>query len=78
MKSQLAIKIQQASALDALIRWCGGPSNLAKQLDISPQVVNGWRKRGRISATMAIKVDRLTKREFKREYLRPDVVKWND
>lgn len=67
---------QQAEELNRLLTWAGSPAYLARELDVSPQVVNGWIKRGRISATSAIDAERVTRGLFSRFMLRPDVKEW--
>ena len=76
MLSGNQIKDQQAAELARLIKYVGGQSALAAQLDIPRQVVSNWVSRGRISATMATEVERKTKGLFTRRELRPDVATW--
>ena len=78
MKSFEQIKKEQASALDRLIQFCGSQARLARALDVSPQVVQNWVKRGRISATAAIDIERESNGAFTRQELRPDVESWID
>lgn len=70
------IKEMEKKALDALIEHMGGQASLARFLGVSRQSVNEWVSRGRISATAAIEVDKLTNGLFKREDLRPAVTQW--
>lgn len=70
------IEAQQKQALDELITWAGGESNLAILLDTSPQVVHGWSKRGRISATMAAEAEKQSRGKFTKKQLRPEVIDW--
>lgn len=70
------IKSQQAGQLLKLIEYFGGQTVLAQKLGVSAQVVHNWTKRGRISATYAIKAEAITNGDFKKQYLRPDVQKW--
>lgn len=76
MKSYEEIKSEQAANLLRLVEFAGSQSRLARELDVSPQVVQNWIKRGRISATCAIDVERVTKGRFTKEELRPDVQTW--
>jgi len=76
MKSAKHIEIQQRVELNRLIEWVGSKARLAEQLNVTRQAVQYWEKRGRIPATMAIEVERLTKGYFKKEELRPDVLTW--
>ena len=77
MKPLSEIKLQQSSELNLLIEWVGSQSRLADGLGVSKQVVQGWVKRGRISAQSAIRVEKETNGFFKKEGLRPDVIEWN-
>ena len=78
MKSIEELKEQQRGELKALIDWAGSQTRLAHYLSISPQVVSNWVARGRISASMAIEVEKVTKGAFTKRQLRPDVIKWID
>lgn len=70
------IKQQQAQQLIKLVEWFGTQSMMAHKLGVSRQTVNNWLKRGRISATMAIKAEEITKGAFNKQSLRPDVIAW--
>lgn len=72
-KEQIAQK--QASELARLIQYVGR-KNLAAQLNVTPYVVNMWVQRGRISATKATEVERMSGGKFKRKEMRPDVHTW--
>lgn len=72
------IKLKQASELMRLVDYCGSRSALAAQLGVTIDVVKMWVQRGRISATMATKVERLSGGQFKRSELRPDVHAWSE
>lgn len=74
--SEKQIKEKQARELMRLIDYCGSRKNLAAQLGVTIFVVNMWVKRGRISATMATVVERISDGKFKRKDLRPDVATW--
>lgn len=78
MKSMKEIKEAQKNELDALIEWAGSQTRLSHYLDVSTQVVSNWVKRGRISASMAAEVEKLTNGAFTKRQLRPDVIKWID
>lgn len=71
-------KSQQAAYLIKLVAWAGNQTVLANELGVSRQVVHGWLTRGRISATMAIKVEEITCGKFTKEQLRPDVKTWDE
>lgn len=75
-KEQIAQK--QASELARLIEYVGSRSALASQLGVTLAVVSMWVQRGRISATSATKVERMSGGKFKRKELRPDVVSWSE
>tara|TARA_B110000211_G_scaffold232139_1_gene295161 strand:+ start:397 stop:633 length:237 start_codon:yes stop_codon:yes gene_type:complete len=71
------IRDKQKKELLRLVDHFGSQYMLAKELGVSKQVVNGWTKRGRISATGARKIDKLLHGVFKKEDLRPDVYNWD-
>ena len=70
------IKEMEKKKLAELIDYVGGQSSLARFVGVSRQSVNEWVNRGRISATAAIDVERLTNGAFKKEDLRPAVTQW--
>ena len=70
------MKAQQAQQLIKTIEWFGSQKMMAFHLKVSKQTVNNWAKRGRISATAAIKVEQITKGDIKKQDLRPDVIAW--
>jgi len=76
MKPYRQIKNEQSINLLRLIEFAGNQARLARALDVTPQVVAGWVKRGRISATMAIIAERETNGFITKEQLRPDVAVW--
>lgn len=76
MLSGEQIKNQQKDQLAKLISWIGTRARLANELGESKQTVYAWVKRGRISANAAILVEKKTDGLFKKEDLRPDVIKW--
>lgn len=76
--SKEQIKSKQASELARLIEYVGSRSALASQLGVSTAVVGMWVQRGRISATCATKVERMSGGMFKRHEMRPDVVTWRE
>lgn len=78
MQSFEDIKKQQASELQRLIEFCGSQARLGRALNVSPQVVQNWVKRGRISATAAMDAERESNGAFTKEELRPDVHSWID
>lgn len=53
-------------------------SEIARACGVEPPVVSNWFKRGRISATAAIKLSRnkLVKGKLTKEEMRPDVEQW--
>ena len=67
---------QELEGIEALINWCGSQTALARLLNESPQVVAGWVRRGRISATAAAEAEKQTRGAFKKSELRPDVKNW--
>ncbi len=70
------IKAKQAKNLMKLIDYFGSQTRTAAYLDTSPQVIQGWLLRGRISAKMAIKAELVTGHYLTKEQLRPDVMAW--
>lgn len=46
---------------------------LAKRLGIAPQVVNNWKRRGRVPADYCPAIERVTGEKVRCEDLRPDV-----
>lgn len=70
------IKEKQVNSLLKLIEWFGSQKRLAAELEVSKQVVSNWVSRGRISSTMAIKAQSVTRGKIKKEELRPDVLEW--
>ena len=70
------IKEMEQRKLTELVEYVGGQASLARFLGVSRQSVNEWVSRGRISATAAIEVDKLTNGLFKKEDLRPAVTQW--
>lgn len=66
----------QKAMLNLLVENFGSQAELAKALDVSDQVVCNWVRRGRISATMAEKAQKITGGKFDKRELRPDVRKW--
>lgn len=70
------IKSTQAKSLIKLIGYFGSQARTAAYMDVSPQVVQGWLLRGRISAKMAMKAQVASGNYISREELRPDVINW--
>ena len=76
MLSMKEIKKKQADELARLIEFFGTSARLAQFIGVTPSAVSQWVARGKISATMAIKVQEVTNGRFKKEELRPDVINW--
>jgi DNA-binding transcriptional regulator YdaS (Cro superfamily) len=70
------IEQQEKEQLEAAVAWAGSASVLASLLDVTPQVVHGWIKRGRISAKSAADLENKTSGKFKKSEMRPDVKDW--
>jgi len=69
---------QQKETLDKLINWAGGMSTLRSLLGLPTTAhIHGWVRRGRISATYAIKAEIITEGLITKEQLRPDVTRWD-
>ena len=69
-------KQQQMAELQQALVWAGSHTKLAKILGVDRATVSSWVKRGRISATMAERLEELTHGLFLKREMRPDVVKW--
>lgn len=76
MKPYEEVLQEQSLNLMRLIEYAGSQSRLARGLDVSPQVVQNWVKRGRISASCAIDAEKLTNGFITKRDLRPDVETW--
>jgi DNA-binding transcriptional regulator YdaS (Cro superfamily) len=76
MKSIQEINKQQQAELERLIEYAGSKARLAESLGVSRQIVYYWLKRGRISASCALEVERITNGAFTAAELRPDVMNW--
>lgn len=73
----MSIKRKQKDALGKLWRYYGfNKADMARALDVTPQSVQDWFKRGRISAVAAIRVQDITGGEITKEEMRPDVKEW--
>lgn len=71
------IKHKQKTALGALWKYYKyNKADMARALDVTPQAVNDWFRRGRISAVKAIMVDEVTDGKLTKEFMRPDVEEW--
>ena len=67
---------REKAALEKVVKDFGSQTKLAEFLGMTPQAVNEWLKRGRISATAAALLEEKTKGEYKKADLRPDVTEW--
>ena len=73
------IKTQQRDNLKRLIKYFDyDRQKLADALDVSLNTVYGWTLRGRISAKMSIKAEKITGGKITKTMLRPDVSDWID
>lgn len=72
------ISNQQVSALKSAVDYFGSQQAMATALGVSRQQVNAWIKRGYISASKAIEVEKLTDGSIKKRELRPEIAKWID
>ena len=70
------IKKLQRDSLDKLINHFGSKYALAKAIESTPQNVQYWDNRGRISATAAKRAEFATAGKITKEELRPDVLNW--
>lgn len=71
------IEQQQKTGLGKVWRYFEyNKASMARALDMTPQAINDWFKRGRVSAKKAIIIDHLTNGEITKEELRPDVKEW--
>lgn len=76
MLSMREIKKKQFEELNRVIEFFGTATRLAEAIGVTKSAVSQWVIRGKISATMAREVERVTNGEFKKEELRPDIAKW--
>lgn len=76
-KQAESVRQKQEKELLALIKYFDTQSKLARALGVSRFVVSQWVKRGRISATSAIRAEEVTGGRFSKESLRPDVIEWH-
>lgn len=53
-------------------RLLGGPSKMARALDITPAAVSKWLKSGRVPVARVLEIERLTHGAVTRFSLRPD------
>lgn len=60
-------------SLGMAIRIAGGQSALAGLIDVGPQVVNNWVRRGNVPAEHCPAIERATGGQVRCEDLRPDV-----
>jgi len=59
--------------LERAIKIVGSLSQLADAIDVSPQVVQNWRSRGRVPPERCADVERATGGTVSRHDLRPDI-----
>jgi DNA-binding transcriptional regulator YdaS (Cro superfamily) len=59
--------------IDILRKHIRSQSHLARQLGITPQALDGWRKRKQIPAERVLEIERITKHKVTRYMLRPDI-----
>lgn len=74
IKDQWAL--EQQTALTLILQWAGDIPTLAKLAGVDGATVHGWVKRGRISATAAIEIEKQSRGQFTRQMIRPDVREW--
>lgn len=58
--------------LERAIEKAGGLTRFAKKLEISPQVIVNWRKRG-VPPERCAEIETATEGEITRQHLRPDI-----
>jgi len=61
------------NALEKLINWAPSQSGLARLLGVTPQAIDGWKRRGQIPAERVLDIERVTDGAFSRHELRPDL-----
>lgn len=61
------------NSLNRAFEIVGSQTALAKELDVAPQVVNNWVRRGRVPAEHCPAIERVTAGRVSCEELRPDV-----
>lgn len=72
------IKAKQAAELARVLTYVGGTTALAAQLNVPQKTAYAWVHRGRVSATIATEIERISGGLFKRTDLRPDVADWHE
>lgn len=65
----------QKQRLNELIEYCGNASHIARMIDLSPQAIAAWIRRGKVSKKGAIMIaeHETLGEKFDAEYLRPDL-----
>ena len=58
---------------DVLREHIRSQSSLARELGISPQAIDGWRKRKQIPAERVLDIERITELKLTRYMMRPDI-----
>lgn len=61
------------ASLDTLLDRVGSLSQLARDLSITPQAIDGWKRRGKVPAERVLDVERVTGGLITRYELRPDI-----
>lgn len=61
------------TGLDKLLRWAPSQSALARQLGVTPQAIEGWKKRNQVPAERVLDIERITGGCVSRYELRPDL-----
>jgi len=61
------------SAIDRLLELVHSQSRFARELGISPQAIDGWRRRGQVPAERVLEIERITQGSITRYELRPDI-----
>lgn len=65
--------VEGMKALKTAEAVIGSQSALAKAIDVAPQVVNNWHRRGNVPADYCPAIERATQGQVTCEELRPDV-----
>ena len=73
----MSFENQQKIGLGKVWKYYGyNKASMARALDVTPQAINDWFRRGRVSAKKAIIIDGITGGQITKEELRPDVKEW--
>lgn len=65
--------VEDMAPIERLLMLVRSQSCFARELGISPQAVDGWRRRGQVPAERVLDIERITGGAITRYELRPDI-----